>query len=949
MNIVISYDSSGANAPAGFKTAVQAAVNYFDKLITTPITVNITFSYGEILGQTLGSNALGESSGNGYFLSYNQVVAGLAKSATSAADIQSLLAMPATDPTHGGAFWVTDAQAKAFGITGNPNFTDQVDGYVGLTNGQPLNFSPDNTSVSGQYSAVGVIEHEISEILGRTSGLGSWSNGAQSVYTPLDLFRYSAPGVRSLNQSAAYFSVDGSVLLNKDNGGDSGADLGDWGPSVYGDSFGYGMAGQAGVVTSVDQLEMDVLGYTLSTTTTSATNPAAVTISYSQFKADTAALAALTNTPFNLTVTGVSITDRITVENAAHVAKVGVSGSASDIAFALDQLNSDSKISTIVVSDNRPVVVSAAQATADAHAISELINADGTAAVVQQTSTPGPVASVYTSTAAQISSMLSTLNANTALTSVVIQDNAPLVMSLDQWSSCGHLLSELSNKNGTPYALILSDTAANIAARFDTLNGAAHVKSIQISDNSTLVLTANQAVHDSTALAVVRNSAGQTAKISVTDTAANILANLAGLNAATAVTSVVVSDNAPFTLSAAQYVTGSRLVGEVSNQNGTPWTVIVSDTAAQIVAHLDAFNGASHLKAVVVSDNAGLQVTASQAVHDSAALALIKNANGQAVKISVVDTSANIAANLSGLISNTAVGSVVISDNAPLVMSIAQIAGASHLMAELSNQNGSPYTVSVRDTAAQIGAHFDSLNGVAHVASVVVADNAPPVLTVTQALHDTAALGLLKFANGQTATFAVSDTAAHLAANLDALKGVAHLGPVTASDGGALNLTWSQYQQDGAVLAKLQGAHSLVVTGAPGPGYTTDTLVYGASGALLTDTHSGGDTTSVTVYAAGQTLTSLTGAEAITAMSGGETFVINNATARMTITGFNLASDVLSFSHGIFANSAALAAAVASDGHGGVIIHTSATGYVDLVGVTLAQLQQHASDIHLFY
>ena len=50
MNIVAEYDSGVANAPAGYKTAVQAAINFIDHLIANPVTVTLMFSYGEIQG-----------------------------------------------------------------------------------------------------------------------------------------------------------------------------------------------------------------------------------------------------------------------------------------------------------------------------------------------------------------------------------------------------------------------------------------------------------------------------------------------------------------------------------------------------------------------------------------------------------------------------------------------------------------------------------------------------------------------------------------------------------------------------------------------------------------------------------------------------------------------------------------------------------------------------------
>ena len=62
MIINVSYDASAANAPAGFKQAVQAAVQYFETTITNNITINIDFGWGEVAGQAMDAGSLGESS-----------------------------------------------------------------------------------------------------------------------------------------------------------------------------------------------------------------------------------------------------------------------------------------------------------------------------------------------------------------------------------------------------------------------------------------------------------------------------------------------------------------------------------------------------------------------------------------------------------------------------------------------------------------------------------------------------------------------------------------------------------------------------------------------------------------------------------------------------------------------------------------------------------------------
>jgi hypothetical protein len=252
MNIVAQYDSSVTNAPAGFKTAVQAAVNYIDHLIATPITVSLTFSWGELQGQALGSGAIGESASTGNLFSYSSVLADLTQAATSTADHQALATLSSSDPTNGGSFYLAAAQELAFG----QSVSASTDGEVALNSSDPYSFNPADRAVSGEYDAIGVLEHEITEALGRISDLGQGSR-----YTPLDLFRYSAPGQHELTPASGDFSVDGQHMLLQYNNPSNGGDGGDWANAVQGDSFGTAYAGVEGAISPADVLELDVLGY----------------------------------------------------------------------------------------------------------------------------------------------------------------------------------------------------------------------------------------------------------------------------------------------------------------------------------------------------------------------------------------------------------------------------------------------------------------------------------------------------------------------------------------------------------------------------------------------------------------------------------------------------------------------------------------------------------------
>jgi hypothetical protein len=261
VQIIAQFDSSVSNAPAGYMTAVQAAIDFFDQTIVNPITVTLTFSYGELNGQAMSSGALGESSTNGNIEPYSQLVGQLTAAATSQADFQSLAALPASDPTGGGSFWVSDTEAKIFGVGSLPGFTDPQDGFVALASRYNFTFDPNNRSAPGLYDAVGVIEHEISEAIGRISYLGDSSYHGHTLYSPLDLFRYSGPGVHQLSPGSGIFSVNGVDMLFAYNDPSSGADAGDWNAAVHGDSFGFGQAGVAGIVSPTDLLELDVLGF----------------------------------------------------------------------------------------------------------------------------------------------------------------------------------------------------------------------------------------------------------------------------------------------------------------------------------------------------------------------------------------------------------------------------------------------------------------------------------------------------------------------------------------------------------------------------------------------------------------------------------------------------------------------------------------------------------------
>ena len=247
MHINISYDTTLASAPVGFTTAVQSAVRFFNTTLLNNITVNLTFSWAAISG-------LGQSLTYYGSQTYAATRTALQSHASSADSVASAATLPSTNPLPASSISMTLAEEKALGFLGAS--TTEKDATITLSSSSTFTFDPNNRSVSGSYDAIGVLEHEISETLGRAAGS---DNSLSS--TPLALFRYSAPGVRntSSSYSGTYFSVDGQHLLYEM--GEKGSDLADWGSSVKNDAFGYGSLGSAQTVSATDLRVMDVLGY----------------------------------------------------------------------------------------------------------------------------------------------------------------------------------------------------------------------------------------------------------------------------------------------------------------------------------------------------------------------------------------------------------------------------------------------------------------------------------------------------------------------------------------------------------------------------------------------------------------------------------------------------------------------------------------------------------------
>jgi hypothetical protein len=125
----LTFDTSVNSAPAGFTTTVENVARGFSNALRSTATINLNVGWGEVGGNALPGNALGASY---FYLSgpytYSQIVNALSVHATSPDDTAALTSLSGSDPTNGGHFVLTTAQAETLGLlsyTGN-------DGSIGF-------------------------------------------------------------------------------------------------------------------------------------------------------------------------------------------------------------------------------------------------------------------------------------------------------------------------------------------------------------------------------------------------------------------------------------------------------------------------------------------------------------------------------------------------------------------------------------------------------------------------------------------------------------------------------------------------------------------------------------------------------------------------------------------------------------------------------------------------
>jgi hypothetical protein len=532
---------------------------------------------------------------------------------------------------------------------------------------------------------------------------------------------------------------------------------------------------------------------------------------------------------------------------------------AANISAALNLLNG-SNANSITISDNNPVGVDVAELTSDATAISLLANQSGS-----------PYQLAVTDTAANISAGLDGLNGSN-IASITISDNNPVAVDIAQLTNDATAISKLANAGGGAYQLAISGTAANVQGDLANLEAdVAHIASITLTSGTVAVsvstFTADQGAVDK----IIGGFA-------ISDTAANISASLNALNDAN-IDTITITDNNPVGVDVAQLTSDATAIGKLANANGAPYQLAISgaaanvqadlanlqadvahiasitltsgtvavsistftadqgaldkiiggfaisDTAANISASLNALNDAN-IGTITITDNNPVGVDVVQLTSDSTAISKLADANGDAYQLAVTDTAANISAGLNGL-NGSDIASITISDNNPVAVDIAQLTNDATAISKLANANNSAYQLAISGTAANVQGDLANLEAdVAHIASITLTSGTV-VVSVSTFTADQGALN--KIVDG----FAISDTAANISASLNALND-ADIDTITITDNNPVGVDVAQLTSDSTAIGKLANAN-----GAPYQLAITDSLpdIVNDLSALNSDSH----------------------------------------------------------------------------------------------------------------
>src|SRR5208282_1203238 len=192
-------------------------------------------------------------------------------------------------------------------------------------------------------------------------------------------------------------------------------------------------------------------------------------------------------------------------------------------------------------------------------------------------------------------------------------------------------LADQSTLDQTAGGFDIFDTAAAITANLDQLNDP-NIDAITISDNRQVAPSVQQLTTDATAIGKLQNANGSSVLLAINDTAANVQAGLSTLVADAGEIASITASNGPVAVSTPAFLadqpTLDKIVGGFE----------ISDTGADVAANLNALNGESYVTSIALTDGGTLTVSIQEALNDTRALSEITSPHTTAL----ADTAADI-------------------------------------------------------------------------------------------------------------------------------------------------------------------------------------------------------------------------------------------------------------------------------------------------------------------
>jgi hypothetical protein len=345
-----------------------------------------------------------------------------------------------------------------------------------------------------------------------------------------------------------------------------------------------------------------------------------------------------------------------------------ISDNAAAITANLDRLD-DPNINSIAISDNGQVGSSVQQLTSDATAIGKL-----------ETAGPGLVLLAINDTAQDVQAGLSKLVADTGEIASIAASNGPVAVSTATF------LADQTTLDKIVGGFAISDTAADLVQNLGSLGGDPNIVSIDVSNGPVVVSTATFRAYQAT----LDEMAGGFA---ISDAAANITANLDQLHDRN-INSITISDNGQVGSSVQQLTTDASVIGKLENAGPGPVLLAVSDTAGDIEAGLSTLVADTGEIGSIAASTGPVVVSTSAFLADQSTLDKIVGG------FVISDTATDVAANLNAPNGDNHVTSIGLTDGGTpaLTVSIEEALNDTRALSEIT----SPHATALADTAADI-------------------------------------------------------------------------------------------------------------------------------------------------------------------------------------------------------------------------------------------------------